>query len=138
MKIELERSVFDDLISSGAMENVRDSILRNMIFKIEPDMNNYDKNYDNILLIWNEQIRPYHIEHLNESRIIGQLVELNFKTDIFETDIDAFIYNRKYANILTGNVIFLGNFEYAIQGIKKRLSITSSNIHSYINTETKN
>ena len=128
-KKELERSVLDDLINSGAMENVTDSLLRNEIFRIESLLRRYDQEHHNIQLIWEEQIRPYHLEHLNESRIIGML-ESNF-----ETDVNAFVHNRKYANIIAGNIIFFGNYNNAIKVINKELNLTLLHVRSYLAKE---
>jgi len=125
-KMALERSVLDDLINSGAMENVTDSLLRNEIFRIESLLKRYDHEHHNIQLIWEEQLRPYHLEHLNESRIIGML-ESNF-----DTDVNAFVHNRKYANIMAGNIIFFGNYKNSIEGINKEFKLTLLHIRSYL------
>ncbi len=128
-KIELIRSSFDDMINSGTMENVKDSLLRKRIFSIESSIKRFDNAVIDIRVVWEEQLRPYHIEHLDESRIIG-LGEFGF-----ETDVDAFVYNRKYANILTGNIIFINNYENAIEDIKKSFMNTLANIRSYLNKD---
>lgn len=126
----LERSVLDDLINSGAMENVTDSLLRNEIFRIDPSLKRYDQEHHNIQLIWEEQVRPYNVEHLNESRILGML-QANF-----DTDINAFVHNRKYANIMAGNIIFLGNYKNTIEEINKEFRLTLTHIQSYLDKES--
>ena len=50
----------------------------------------------------------------------------------FETDLDAFVHNRKYANMLTGKMIFIGNFQNSIRLIKEKLTITLEKIRPYI------
>ncbi|GAH01846.1 unnamed protein product, partial [marine sediment metagenome] len=129
-KTALERSVFDDLINSGAMENVTDSLLRNEIFRIESFLKRYDLEHHNIQLIWEEQVRPYHLEHLNESRIIGMLESK------FDTDVSAFVHNRKYANIMAGNIIFLGDYKKSIEDINKEFKLTLMDIRSYLSKES--
>ena len=129
-KMELVRSSFDDLINSGALENVRDSTLRNQVFSIESAFKRYENSYNAVWSVWEQQIRPYHLEHLNESRLVTyfrNLPEINFKTDM-----DAFIYNRKYANMLSGNIIFIGNYLNAIEGIQKRFTAMLDRIKSYL------
>ena len=132
-RLELVRSSFDDLINSGAMENVKDSLLRNQIFGVEPSYKQLENEYTAVRLVWEQQIRPYHVEHLNETRIITRNNEsLEFD---FETDMEAFIYNRKYANILTGNIIYISNYEGTIVDIRKRFATTLANIELYLNKE---
>ena len=132
-RLELVRSSFDDLINSGAMENVKDSLLRNQIFSIEPSYKQLENEYTAVRLVWEQQIRPYHVEHLNETRIITRNNE-SLKFD-FETDMEAFIYNRKYANILTGNIIYISNYEDVIVVIRKGFATTLANIELYLNKE---
>ena len=143
-RLELVRSSFDDLINSGAMENVKDSLLRNQIFGVEPSYKQLENEYTAVRLVWEQQIRPYHLEHLNETRIITRDNNWNLilkSTDNeslkfdFETDMEAFIYNRKYANILTGNIIYISNYEGTIVDIRKRFATTLANIELYLNKE---
>ena len=134
-KMELVRSSFDDLINSGALENLQDSTLRNQIFGIESSFKRYEKQYDEVWFVWEQQIRPYHLEHLNESKLVTGY--RNWPDINFETDLDAFIYNRKYANMLSGNIIFIGNYLNAIQGIQQRLTATLDNIKSYLRKESQ-
>jgi len=132
-KMELIRSSFDDLINSGALENVRDSTLRNQIFRIESSFNRYEKGYNAVWSVWEQQIRPYHLEHLNESKLVTgfrKMPEIHF-----ETDTDAFIHNRKYANMLSGNIIFIGNYIRAIDDIRERFKATLDNIKTYLNND---
>ena len=129
-KMELVRSSFDDLINSGTLENVRDSTLRLQILGIESAIKRYEKQYTEVWFVWEQQIRPYHLEHLNESRIITRFREW---PDInFDTDLEAFIYNRKYANMLSGNIIFIGNYIRTIEHIQGRLTVTLEEINSYL------
>lgn len=134
-KWELVRSSFDDLVNSGAMEYVQDSTLRNQIFSIESFFKRYEKEYDAVWLVWEQQIRPYHLEHLNESWIISRNNDsLKFN---FDTDREAFIHNRMYANMLTGNIIFIHNYVGAIEDIRKRLTTTLEDIKSYLSKESQ-
>ena len=132
-KMELVRSSFDDLINSGALENVRDSTLRNQVFSIESAFKRYEKEYDAVWMVWEQQIRPYHLEHLNESILITRF--RNMPEIDFDTDFNAFIYNRTYANMLSGNIIFISNYLIAIAGIQKRLTVILHNIESYLNND---
>lgn len=132
-KMELVRSSFDDLINSGSLENVRDSTLRNQVFRIESAFKSFENQYNAVWSVWEQQIRPYHLEHLNESRMVTRWRNL---PDIdFDTDMEAFVYNRKYANMLSGNIIFIGNYIRAIENIQERFTATLDNIKSYLNKE---
>ena len=134
MRFQLSRSSFDDLINSGALENLRDSLLRNRIFSIEASFIRLEKQYNSVWFVWEQQIRPYHLEHLNESRLVTGYRDL---PEIpFETDMDAFIYNRTYANMLSGNIIFIGNYLIAIDDIQNNFAVTLDHIKSYLNKET--
>ena len=110
------------------MENVKDSLLRRQIFRIETILKNYDQGYRNMQVIWEEQIRPYHIEHYNESRLVEGLSSISFKADL-----EAFIYNRKYANILAGNIIFANNYKSSIIREKELFTTILSNVRIYLN-----
>lgn len=135
VKWELVRSSFDDLINSGAMENMRDSLLRNQIFSMEASFKRYENADKDVRIVWEQHIRPYNSEHSNVSWLHAwgdESMKFNFKTDF-----EAFIHNRTYANMLSEIIIFIHNYVRAIEGIRKEFSATLENIASYLGEEAQ-
>jgi len=132
-KLELVRASFDDLINSGALENMRDSLLRNQIFSMEASFKRYDNADSDVRLVWEQQIRPYHLGHSNESWLLGRVdPSMIFN---FNTDVEAFIHNRTYSNMLSGNIIFLHNYIRAIERIRDEFKTILENIRAYLDQE---
>ncbi len=135
VKWELVRSSFDDLINSGALENMRDSLLRNQIFSMEASFKRYGNADKDVRIVWEQQIRPYHLAHSNESWILGRF-DASKKFN-FNTEMEAFIHNRTYSNMLTGNIIFIHNYVVAIEDIRNEFKATLENISLYLRKESQ-
>ena len=132
-KIELYSSVFQDMISSGVLENLNDIELKQQIFRIDRHLANYDEDFDNAKNIWENYMLPYHSKHVNVPSLWDSINGVALPKLNFKNDVEAFAYNRDYTNILGSRARMLANIENESKYIKKDFEILINNIDKYLN-----
>lgn len=131
-KIDLYRAVFNDIINTGVLESLEDEALKRKIFRIERNLNNYDEAFSNARQIWDEYMLPYHSKHLSVTNLWDSIEYVPLPKLAFTTDIEAFVNNRDYANILSSRARQSANFERTARNIKSDFEYLILDIEKYL------
>ena len=131
-KATLGRSTFDDLINAGTLEYVTDLSLKNKIISIQSDIEHIDENYVHAKNVWEDYQLPYLMQHSNVAGNWDSINNVPVPKLPYERDKAAFVNNKKYASILTLRMKMMGNYEYAIDDVRKNFIELSDHLKIYI------
>jgi len=127
----LNRTVFDDLINSGLLKNIKDQEFKQSIFRIEARLDYLKSDFVNANATWTEYLMPYQMQNsiiLNELNSIRseKLPKLNF-----DINRKAYIHNLYFANQLSAKLILYEGTAINMEIHSKKLSELVDLINSY-------
>ena len=131
-KRELFRSVFDDLINSGVLEYMPHGSLKGDIFEIQVEIENYDNVWQNARDTWDDYLLPYHSKHINISALWDSIEQFKVPETAFENNMEAYVHNKEFANIIASRTRMQGNLMSAIQGTQRRWEALVEEIEEYL------
>ena len=131
-KIELYSAVYKDLINSGVLENLKDEDLKRNIFRIERYLENYDEGFMNARQIWDDFLLPYYHEHKNVSAVFDSIAHVALPDLAFENDMEAFVNNRRFSNILVSRARQITNLNQTSEAIKSNFEELITEINEYL------
>lgn len=131
-KTELERSVFDDIISSGILESLKDQELKKEIFKLDVLFRDYDSGHETANDVWKEYILPYFNKHLNISNLWDSLYVIKMPKLKFKNNLSAFVHNKEFANMIASQMRMYTNFIRDIDNGMATLDRLSIKLHENI------
>ncbi|MEM6516400.1 MAG: DUF6090 family protein [Bacteroidota bacterium] len=135
-KIELFSSVYKDLINSGTLKTLEESSLKRRIFQMEREFENYDEIVVSAKKIWDDFLLPYYHEHQNVLGVWNNArKEEAIPITAFNNDMDAFVNNRKYTNILTSRIFQLTNIKVIANYMKVDYDKLIEDIDTYLADE---
>jgi hypothetical protein len=126
------RVVFNDLINSGLLKNIKDQEFKQRIFSIGSRLDYSKSDFDNANAIWTDYLMPYQMQNsltLNEPDIsIGEekLPNLNF-----EINRKAYIHNLYFTNQLSAKLLLYENTANNMENNSKSLSALVNHIDTY-------
>ncbi|MFC4723427.1 DUF6090 family protein [Geojedonia litorea] len=121
-KIELEQSVINEIMYTGVLEHLSNDSLKKKISRINLELEDYKTSYNHARAIWDDYMLPYHSKHINVTGLWDSINNIALPKLPFKNDLDAFVYNREYANILASRARMMGNLERDIKLITTRFN----------------
>ncbi len=134
-KVELYSAVYKDLINAGVLENLSDPILKRDIFQIERSLENYDEAFNNAKAIWDNYLLPYYHKHKNVAGIWDSIEDVTLPKLAFKNDLNAFVNNRDYANLLASRARQVANLKVACTYTIKDFEELVSSINTYLKND---
>lgn len=131
-KIDLFSSVFNDIINTGVLENMKDLELKKKIFEIQRHFDNYDEYFVNARRIWDDYMLPYHSKHINVIGLWDSINKVPTPKLPFKNDVEAFVYNREYANMLASRSRMLANLDELSIDVKDYFETLIIEINNYL------
>ena len=118
----MEQSVYRDLINSGVMENINDQEIKNSIFKMENQIQQYDKLVQSAEMTFKELIMEYQIQNYVISKHRDSLGHVALPRLDFEMNKQAYVNNAVFYNQLKGKLLLYNNLARYIERMMQRFS----------------
>ncbi|OEK06242.1 hypothetical protein [Roseivirga misakiensis] len=130
---DLAISSYQDIVSSGGTEFIKDGEIRRKIIQYGVFLSEYNSRAESSMEGWSETISPYFQAHAN----LGQMnfkrgIKLNISSDLFQNDKKAFVQNRKFTNILRAQIIQQDNLIQYASFVSDSLTKFNTLIQNYI------
>lgn len=131
-KPSLTKATFTDLINSGLIENVSDIDLKSRILSIEANLESVDEVHSQAKGVWEEYQLPYLMKYSNVSSVWDSISGIKIYDLPYKSQVDAFVNNKEYADILALRMRMVANFEQQLTTLKTEFSTTSNDIKKYL------
>jgi hypothetical protein len=118
----MEQSVYRDLINSGVMENIKDQEIKNSIFKMENQIQQYDKYVESAEMTFKSLIMEYQIQNFVISKNRDSLGHVALPRLNFDINKQAYLNNAVFANQLQGKLLLYNNLARHIERMKLKFS----------------
>jgi hypothetical protein len=127
----LNRSVFDDLINSGLLKNIKDQEFRQSIFRIEARLDYLKSDFVNANTTWTEYLMPYQMQNSTILMGLDSIRAEKFPKLNFDINRKAYIHNLYFTNQLSAKLILYQNTVIGMEIHSKGLSALVDLINSY-------
>lgn len=134
-KIELEKSVFENMINTGVLENLKDPELKKIIFRTAVRIENYDESVASAMALWNDFMQPYSIRHQDMSKRWKSINSVAIPQMDFEPEPSAYVHNKEYSNILLIRMRLMGNIEQETLNSEGKFVEILSGIDQYLDQQ---
>jgi len=134
--IPLRQNAYRNLINSGTINHVKDDSLKLELIDLERVFQVFDTKQNLIDTNWEEALKPYYLEYGDVLSIIkGTLHKKPPPNRLYAADRNAFINNRRFANILTQRILAGLETQRDFLQISRRLQTLQAHIPFYLNLE---
>ena len=128
--IAFNKSAYEDLVSSKGMDLISSDSLRRGILSLGQSMDKYQEFKDRLSGNFQDHIGPYFYKHANLQAMEG--IGMDDLESSITVNVDAFVQNQYFNNILTERLIFLGNMKDYLTATKDKLTALDRAIKQYL------
>ena len=125
------RSVFDDLINSGLLKNIKDREFKQRIFSIGIQLDYSKSDFDNANTTWTEYLMPYQMQNFIILKGMDSIRAVELPKLNFDINRKAYIQNLYFTNQLSAKLILYENTANNMENNSKSLSALVDLINSY-------
>ena len=129
----LSIAAFQDIINSGGIEYISDPTIRRNLIKYGVFLSEYESRVDNSLERWYSILSPYYQNHADLSKMSVGGITFDFPKELFKTDLERFVRNRDFTNILRSRIIWQRSVANFINASAENLEGLNSQIKTYLN-----
>ena len=104
--LSLSIAAYQDIINSGGIEYISDPVIRRNLIRYGVFLTEYESRVANSLDRWHSILSPYYQRHADLSKMSVGGITFDFSKELFESDLDAFVRNRDFTNILRSRIIW--------------------------------
>jgi len=118
-----ERAALTDLLSSGGLAYLESDTTRRLVARYERLLNLEAKRQAGLFADFTDNILPYLVEHgslsdMTRDRLHGESANLDgMHVGTFEIDHEAFVWNRTFGNLVTSQLILMGNYSDTLRDL---------------------
>jgi hypothetical protein len=127
----LNRSVYDDLINSGLLKNIKDQEFKQRIFLIGARLDYFKSDFVNANNTWTEYLMPYQMQNFIILKDFDSIRSEKLPKLNFDINRKAYIHNLYFTNQLGAKLVTYQNTVNNMENHAKGLSELVDLINSY-------
>lgn len=108
-----------------------DMDLKSKIISIQSDIEHIDENYEHAKNVWEDYQLPYLMKNSNVAGNWDSINKVAVPKLPYKRDKAAFVNNKDYASILALRMRMMGNYEYAMDDVRKSFVELSEHLKIY-------
>ena len=118
----LARAALDDLISSGGFQVIESAELRRVLADYERSLDRDAGEQQDIREFFNRFVLPYHVSQGSYTEFDWEeYAEIQESPVVFPFDVEAFVGNRTYANLLIARILEYANLRDAHRDVLEKI-----------------
>ena len=128
----LSIGAYQDIINSGGIEYISDPEIRRNFISYGVFLTEYESRVSNSLERWQTILSPYYQSHADLSKMSVGGITFDFSRQLFKTDLEAFVRNRDFTNILRSRIIWQKSVANFINASAENLERMNSRVKNYL------
>jgi len=133
----MAEAAFNELMNSGAIQNVADDSLKYHVERIESYLRVFEKRKAETDATWQSQLLPYYMEHANIISMRDSIMEWAVPKTTLTPNRDAFVNNRQFLNLLMNRSMMNWRLHGSNEQIIEQFESLVSRIDRYLVEKTK-
>ena len=131
-KREITSTAIEDLVRAGSFDLIADENLKLKLLVVPRIYENFGNSHKAIERNWLDSFAPYYHNHANMSVIWDSLGGYKIPSRNFKPDIEAFVRNRTFSNMMSTRMRYLVNLEnttrWSVRNLKEINNMILENV----------